>query len=351
MQNWQHAQAIIDARAHVFNSGRWAGNAGLGIRSTIHDCDLLGVHAYYDFRSYHHLFEQQISGGLEYLSHYFDVRIDGYLPFGKKGCIYDQKFVRFQNSQIMVDQKLVAAIPLAELELGVPVKSGIYLAAGPYYLFSQDVKGYKIGDAWGGKVRLSWDIGNYLTLEGSTTYDPIFDFGATGFIRLNFPLGKKFQEKKCNYSRRNYPIVRNEIIPILHTQKIAPLNRRGEVSEPLTIIFVNNTAEPEGNGSFESPFASLKQAEAFSEPGDIIYVFPGDHTPKNMEEGIVLKEDQILVSSGHEFSIEEVTIPALTPNDLPVITNNTPEEKIVEPANQHLLSDFFRFINEITRSN
>lgn len=346
MKNWKNSEAMIDLRGHVFNSGKFAGNGGLGIRSTVHNCDLIGMHGYYDFRCYHHLFEQQISGGIEYLSRNFHIRVDGYLPFGKKGTVYNRKFVGFQSSHILVKEKIITTIPMAELELGFPVKSGFYFASGPYYFFSQEIKGYKIGDAWGGKVRLSWDIGSYLTVEGNVTYDPVFDFGGTGFVRFNFPLGKKYKEEKCNYSFRGYPIVRNEIIPVKHANKTKTLNKPGQFSDPLTVVFVNNTSPSGGSGTFESPFVSLKEAELHSQKGDVIYVFPGDHTSKNMDEGIVLKSDQLLISSGKNFKIDDVEIPALTPSELPLIGNKSKQEPIITPANDYLLSDFFNFFNE-----
>ena len=106
------------------------------------------------------------------------------------------------------------------------------------------------------------------------------------------------------------------------------------------ILFVNNLAAPGGNGSIEAPFSSLKDAEVASEAGDVIYVFPGDGTPRNMEEGIILKDDQVIASSGAPLTLEEISIPPMTPGETPVITNIHPDEPVIVNPGGSNLEDF-----------
>jgi hypothetical protein len=103
---------------------------------------------------------------------------------------------------------------------------------------------------------------------------------------------------------------------------------------------VNNAALFPGNGSIDAPFASLKDAEKNSKPGDIIYVFPGDGTPTNMNEGIILKEDQVLASSGAPLEVGGVMIPAQTPGENPVITNIHPDQPVIGNPGDTDLNDF-----------
>lgn len=353
MGNWSRVETLINVRGHIFNGGDWAGNGGLGARYQTSECSLLGLYGFYDFREDHHLFFQQASVGTEFLTKWIDFRLNGYLPFGKNTTSEHRIFNRFTGNTIEVVKKFKGAVPMLEFEVGCPIRfEKIYFSAGPYYLFHSAKDGNLTKAGWGGKVHLNVNIGDYFSFGGGVTYDEVFDFGGTGFASINIPFGGKPNKMrlKCNRSMREIPIMRNEIIPVEKKTSIVPLSEeQDESGGALTIVFVNNTAPFGGDGSFETPFNSLADAEANSSPGDIIYVFPGDHTSRNMDTGITLQENQILVSSGHDFSADGVNIPALTPGDLPVISNSNPDEPIVQnpSPNQGLLSDFFTLFNKI----
>ena len=97
-------------------------------------------------------------------------------------------------------------------------------------------------------------------------------------------------------------------------------------------LFVDNTSSTNSthgrrssaDGSFIHPYRTLAEAEADSEPSDIIYVFPGDGTTNGMDSGIELQADQKLWGAGtsHVLQTSEgnVTIPALAAS-APKITN------------------------------
>ncbi|HUD02231.1 MAG TPA: hypothetical protein VMR37_07870, partial [Rhabdochlamydiaceae bacterium] len=171
--------------------------------------------------------------------------------------------------------------------------------------------------------------------------------------------GGTFEKKKCLKPKKNndycpvpktrnlyrVPIMRNEIIPIQDRKKSKdPLLLAGE-DDPVKFLFVNNLAAVPGDGSFEKPFASLKEAEKNSEPGDVIYVFAGDKTARNMDQGIVLKKDQILASSGAPLVVGEIAIPAQTPGIAPTITNinviDNPNEPFITNPGKTRIHDFF----------
>lgn len=349
IQNWKAVEALIDLRGHVFNSGDFAGNGGLGIRGQTSRCSLLGVYGFYDFRQKHDRIAQQVSGGAEFLTPWIDFRCNGYLPVGNTVLKKTRQFTGFVGRGIQVKTHFSGAIPMAEFEVGVPVRPQIYFTAGPYYLFHNTDDRNLTKAGWGGKVHLDVDIGKYFSFGGGVSYDSVFDFGGTGFVSLNIPFGGKGRtmKKACQRPMRITPIRRNEIIPIESTVAVGPMTRGDDSESSLEIVFVSNVAPEGGDGSFESPFNSLAAAEEHSKPGDIIYVFPGDHTSHNLDTGISLQEGQILVSSGHDFTVDGVTIPALTPGDLPILTNVNPDEPIVTNpgANQGLLSDFFTLFN------
>ncbi len=352
-------EMLLDLRGHVFNNGQGAGNAGLGFRCPIHhDKYLIGANAFYDIRQSTDLLCNQVGVGLEWLGKYVDFRTNGYLPVGKKKDIEIKTFETFSGRSVLIQRKLKAALPSIDAEVGTPLPNPFYFAVGAYYLFKQSESSLEVGNALGFKMRAEVDIGRYFTLGFAVTYDPIFKTRPQGYISLNIP----FEKKKCLKSQdkqvciiskarnlRQVPIMRNEIIPIQDKKKSRE-DLLDDDDDPVRFLFVNNTAALAGDGSFEKPFASLKDAENNSTPGDVIYVFPGDGTPKNYDKGIVLKDKQVLASSGGPLVVNDIIIPAQTPGSKPHLTNvhinmtNASEfninDIVTNPGNTHV-GDFF----------
>lgn len=343
--NWDKLEFLTNVRGHVFNNGKMAGNVGLGLRKPLKsERYLLGLNAFYDVRSTHYLTAQQIGAGAEFLSKRADVRFNGYLPISKKSDYEQKTFTGFVDHTVYVKQKVHATLPCAEIELGFPIKSIFYLAGGPYYLFNKNVRGFHTGGTWGGRVRALIDITDYLSLSALCTRDDIFKTRFQGYISINIPLSKDKPKKPTKRNLRNVAITRNEIIPIETKHRTVTLSSIEESEDSLTsIIFVNNAFTGIGKGTFEEPFNSLKEAEKASQPGDVIYVFPGDGTTKNMDEGIILKQDQTFTSSAEPLQLDELVVPAQTPHQKPVITNIHPGEPIV--SNGSYSDNAFTFID------
>lgn len=110
------------------------------------------------------------------------------------------------------------------------------------------------------------------------------------------------------------PVARQEIVVTRHHTDTAPASN--------VFIFVDNLSHSQG--TFESPYTSLLAAQNNSNPGDIIYVFPGDGTTNQMNAGITLKQNQKFWGSGvsHPLAtnLGNIVIPALTISN-PKITN------------------------------
>lgn len=337
---------LLDLRGHVFNNGQGAGNAGLGFRYPINDGkSLIGANAFYDIRQSPHLLCNQVGAGLEWISKYLDFRTNGYIPVGTQKHSDEKTFAAFGGKGAFIKRKLKAALPCVDAEVGTPIPKPFYFGVGSYYLFKQSKISLKVGSAIGFKARAEADIGRYVTLGFAITYDRIFKTRPQGYISLNIPFEKKkytrsHKDGSCRISKkrnlRHVPIVRNEIIPIEDVKKTKDPLTAGKKDEGVRFMFVNNLAAADGDGSFEKPFASLKEAEKNSIPGDVIYIFPGDNTAKNMDEGIILKEKQILASSAGALVIADVTIPPQT-KDRPYITNIHAEKT---PGSTLTVNDF-----------
>lgn len=327
---------LLDLRAHCFNDGRYATNAGLGLRFVTSPFSLIGGNIFYDFRQHHLLEGHQIGGGLEYLSHDLDLRINGYFPIGKKRQIYSQDFLSFSDNLVLTQLTMKSFVPCVEGELGGNfIYSNIYIAGGAYYLFSQNNGDTKFKNILGGKARACIDLGPHFTLGVDVSYDSVFKTRLQGVLTLRIPFG---DSQISNIERNPHltPVVRHEIIPI-QVKQMSPIPLRNKENEEINVVFVDNSSDSSGNGTIAHPFRSLKEAETYSKPGDIIYVFPGKNTSENMDEGIQLKENQILASSGMPLDVEGIQIPPLTPEKFPIIINRNPLEPVIRnPGNSNL---------------
>ena len=343
---WEQWVPFLDLRGHVFNNGKMAANAGLGCRY-IASSTVFGVNAYYDYRNTKRQHYNQVSAGLEALGKIWDFRINGYLPVGwKNSPFFNTKFDRFKGHSIYLSRKRDFALKSANAEVGLHVDhfkdAPLYFAAGPYYLTGNGKT------SWGGSLRAAVDLFDYVRLEGNTSYDSLFQWIGQGQISVNLPLGPKRKVKKNNHSscgkalalstRALQRVDRMEIIPI-DRQRISEKAIDPATGQPWVVWFVDNTSS--SNGTFESPFPTLLQAQNASSPNQIIYVFPGDGTSKGMNAGITLQNGQLFFGAGVEHPIPTtlgtITIPIMA-SSAPNITNLA--GNVVSLANNNTVSGF-----------
>ncbi len=186
---WDHWVPFLDARGHIFNNGKPAINAGLGIRYLARH-RIWGVNSYYDYRNTKHQHYNQVSIGLESLGRIWDFRLNGYLPVGKKQSPnYELQFDRFEDNSAILRQKYEYALAGVNAEGGFPVncwkKFPLYFAAGTYYLTG------KGGTTWGGQARASIRIFDYLKIDGNVSYDHLFKWIGQGQVGLIFSFGSR----------------------------------------------------------------------------------------------------------------------------------------------------------------
>ena len=150
---WENWVVFLDGRGHVFNDGRPAANAGLGVRY-LRDTRVWGVNSYWDYRNTHRQHYNQVAAGLESLGRIWDFRLNGYLPVGeKKSHNYRTRFDEFKGHHAILRQKFEFVLAGANAEVGAHVNTWrhvpLYFAAGPYYLTG------KGKTTWGGEARAS----------------------------------------------------------------------------------------------------------------------------------------------------------------------------------------------------
>jgi hypothetical protein len=337
---------FVDLRGHVFDDGRFATNVGLGIRALV-GCRIYGGNVYYDYRHTKQRHYNQIGLGFETLGARWDLRANGYLVVGpKKSAFYDvhttstSAFDTFQGNYALVREtrtskgKVQFAMSGVNAEAAVHILKSenvdLYAAGGPYYY------NYSGKQAIGGEVRLGAQIYEYVTVEAVNSYDNRFHNNAQGSIGINIPLGprpkilQKFEtcSSPCLLAQRLVQdVARQEIIVVDKKRKTKVSEEISPAIDPATglpyfFVFVDNTSS--SNGTYESPYHSLAQAQAGSSPNDIIYLFPGDGTTTGMDSGIVLQANQQLWGSSLPYSIPtsngRISIPAFS-SSAPTITN------------------------------
>ena len=304
-ENWV---PFLDLRGHAFNDGKFAANAGLGLRYISNY--VYGINAYYDYRNTHHQHYNQFAAGLEALGKIWDFRINGYLPLGRRNSNYYQThFGEFKKHSIYLSRKKQVSLKGANAEVGYHLDHfqdfPFYFAGGLYYLHGTG------RTAWGGQLRARLDIYDYLTLDGNISYDHLFRWVGQGQVSVNFPFGERRQIKKssdrsCTNSmalstRALQRVDRFEIIPV-DTKKVLKKAIDPVTGDPYVVWFVDNTSH--SLGTYESPFNTLVNAQNNSNPNDIIYVFVGDGTDNGMNAGIALKAGQQLLGAGVDQFVE-----------------------------------------------
>ncbi len=219
-----HILPMIDARVHRFDNNTYAANLGIAGRYLPEDntfCEMLGFNLFYDYRqglkTSHHY--NQIGVGIEVLGKRWDFRANCYYPIGrnqhKSTCVFDD----FEGGFFMIHRKCEGVSYGYNAEIGYQITKEqpflLYAAAGPYYLAR------KCHDkTLGGKARLRPQYKDYLALDLSVSYDPVFKAVYQAEIIVSIPLyqmrSKKDRHGPCNMSDRKVyqPIIRFEVSPL-----------------------------------------------------------------------------------------------------------------------------------------
>ena len=229
---------FADLRGHVFNDGKLAANAGGGVRVASDRWELVwGANAYYDYRNTQEMSVHQGSVGFEWLSPWYDLRVNGFYPFSGKDSLSSPKFSHFCGCDAFAAQRVRGALPMAEAEVRLPVYPQIDLSVGlgGYYLFSRKVANVRLGDAPGGTVRLLLRPTDGLMFEGGLSFDKIFHVRGNGLVRFSVPFGpgnmrtrgrrfrEKFGSRGQELARLTSPVWRTEIIPVETGQRYYPI--------------------------------------------------------------------------------------------------------------------------------
>lgn len=328
----QAFQPFIDLRYLVLNKGKQGANIGAGLGYQFEQQNRLSAYAYFDLLESrtNHIFNQ-MTAGLSYTHPLivsnkdwgeFTCYLNGYFPLKSvEKRIKKESFAGFKGNHLLINQTDHYALTGSNLELGYLSTSwnnwNAYIAGSAYYFKRAELHGF------GGYGKLRIIYNDLISLEGQVSGDRLFGTNISGTLGIRIPFGKREMKAVKNRSycvHKSRPIERLE--PIVLEKNSRKVVAKDSSGTPLNFIFVNNLNG--SNGTFEDPFATLLDAQNISNPGDIIYVFPGDGTTKGMDAGFTMLERQTLAGSGNLLAVAtsrgEITVPALTSQG-PLMTN------------------------------
>ncbi len=161
------------------------------------------------------------------------------------------------------------------------------------YGYSSDL----VNSFGGGRVRLGMQTRRGLSVNLEVNHDDRFETTGVLGVGYSFGAGGAVGGEYSTLGRDLEQTIRNDHIVRFNQDIVLAIDP--DTGAPYNVIHVNNTADGTiGNGTAELPFDELLDAQNASAAGDVIFVAAGDGTTNLYNEGIILKDDQLLLSTG-----------------------------------------------------
>ena len=149
----------------------------------------------------------------------------------------------------------------------------------------------------GGRARLGFQLRNGAMIAAEVNHDDRFNTTGSLGLSWNFGASGAAGNNGRGIGADLAETVRNDHIVRFTDGFVAAIDP--ETGLAYNVLHVNNTADPAfGDGTFETPFASLAAAEAASMEGDIIFVDAGDGSRQGLDTGFVLQDRQQFLGGG-----------------------------------------------------
>lgn len=207
----QQISPFGDLRLHYFDDHHFASNLGMGFRF-LSDCSsfAVGANAYYDYRRSSQTDFNQLGLGLDFLSQRWNLRLNGYLPVGKKRKLLSHCHFNYSGGYF-TDRKIdIGSLGGANLEIerlffqSSPID--IYMALGGYY-YHHGLECKHHGNIFGIEYRLSINTHRPISLSLSVVHDPYFQTKVFGQLTWNFPVKCSEQEKMLFQPIQRYDMI------------------------------------------------------------------------------------------------------------------------------------------------
>lgn len=320
--------SFADFRFQRDNMDGSEGNFGLGLRWVPDSHDrIFGVYGFFDRReTANGSFFSQATIGAEALTKNWDARINGYQALSDERVLSIASTGGAVTSLQVSGSNIVATgvggtaglkeVPTSggDFEIGrkIPLPDVVPLGDTRFYAGAYHFDGDDVDAMNGYRLRARTQVSDWLELGLEHQRDNIR--GETNFAEIRFriplsPRKKSYQRHDGIFARLDERVVRD--IDIVTQTAITGSNTGQSFQETVinrnsgaaqTIIFVDNTAAPGGDGTQDHPYNTLTAASAAAGTDAIIYVRRGDGTSAGMDNGIIISDQgQWLYGSGIDF--------------------------------------------------
>jgi len=270
---------------------------------------------------------------------YFDVVGNGYFPVGTDAYTLGdpsgaQNFVR---NNIALQAGIESALEGFDVTLRTRPKqlafANGYVDFGGYHYDSDLVDSFA-----GGRLRVGIQLINSLSLAAEVNQDERFD--TTGALSVSWTFGNRssgYGSEYAGLARDLEKFARNDHIVRFSQDLIVAVNPL--TGQPFNVVHANNTQLGIGDGSFESPFATLAEAEAASQINGIIFVNVGDGTDLGYQNGVTLQAGQQLLSGGGIQFVQEAggTLATVTQGGTAATISNVGGNEVVRLADNNII--------------
>jgi hypothetical protein len=309
---------------HIDNFGSPAVNVGLGARQVLDSetPSVFGISTWLDYRdSDAERGYYQVSLGLEYLTDWFEIRSNVYIPDSEDGR--RELPNRFAGNSLLIERAEIALAGV-DVEVGtvLPAVGGMQgrVALGYYHFDDPDVDAVT-----GWRVRGELAAHENLTAEAVASNDDVF--GSTFVVRLTI---HSLQDVINPIGNLQYPAIHSlrdgEGAHITNnvTDRLGERVRRnrfivtgvddGEAAvNPTTMLpyeFLFVSAGAAGNGAFETPYGTISDAMSDGRSGDAITYTPFGGT---YAEDVVMTDGSKLFSNAVAHTLATQSAPAVLP--------------------------------------
>ncbi len=230
-------------------------------------------------------------------THNWDLVGNGYFPVGTtdfsqgdatgEDCFFNNSIV-LQAGIDSALQGFDAIVRCRPQALGM-VNGAVELGG---YAYGSDA----VDDFGGVRARVGVQVLSGMTIVAEINHDNRFDI--TGVLQFGWQFGVNARGSEyAGLGRDLEPTIRND--HVIRYQQDLILAIDPDTGAPYDVFHVDNLADAAlGNGTVETPFATLAEAEAASGPDDVVFVREGDGTTRNYDTGIVLEDGQLLLGDG-----------------------------------------------------
>ena len=305
---------FIDGRGVATQQGQGAASAGIGYRNYDPTLNrIFGLSGWVDYDQGHQRTYQQAGVSFESLGTWMDVRVNGYIPFGRESNIYSSTITGtpfFSGSSLLVNQRQLteSAYHGFDAEMGGPMpllgRYGVSGYVGGYWLDARTDKA-----AAGPRVRFEANVTDGMRASVTASNDPVFGTNAWVNLNMTLPDGRPrrwfrptpVEDRLLWTVNRSYRVQTHskaEVVPtpVLIAPPGFPNNPQGGPGQPVRVIFVDPDRLTNGNGTLEHPFNTF-QGFANS-AGNTLIIVDGSAAGKVVTGTVSLFSDQKLLSTG-----------------------------------------------------